>query len=105
MGNYWNECIEAAFDEAGITATKEQIEAVADCVQGAHENYGIYMGYDAIPSPLKLENEDLKKKLDKERNKQICPKCKGKCVEITYGPCHSGISDCFKCKGTGFIYY
>ena len=38
---YWVECIETAFEEAGIKATKEQIRMVASDVEGSHENYGM----------------------------------------------------------------
>ena len=67
--NYWNECISCAFDEAGIQATKEQIDLVAGDVEVAHENYGMAHGYDAIPNPILLENNELKKQLKIEQNK------------------------------------
>ena len=89
--NYWEECISEAFDDVGIKATKDQIENVAAWVEGAHENYGMAHGYDVIPNP-------------REKEKTICPDCKGKGREITYGPYHSGESDCFKCSGKGFLY-
>jgi len=57
--DYWNECISEAFDEAGIDATKEQIDGVAEFVEGAHENYGMAFGHDCIPNPMKSEVETL----------------------------------------------
>lgn len=68
--NYWKECIECAFDEAGITATDEQIDIVAECVEGGHENYGM-AHYDAIPHPLEAEIDTLKarvKQAESERD-------------------------------------
>jgi hypothetical protein len=36
--DYWLDCIAEAFEDAGITASDEQIEAVANWAEGAHEN-------------------------------------------------------------------
>lgn len=57
--DYWKECIEAAFNDAGIEATPEQIEAVAGDVECGHENYGMAFGHDAIPNPMHLEVRNL----------------------------------------------
>lgn len=102
--DYWKECIICAFDDAGIKATDEQIERVAGDVEVAHENYGVSQGYEAIPNPLTAENEKLKQELKKEQEKTICPACKGKGVEHTYGGTFMSTSDCYKCGGSGFIY-
>ncbi len=64
--DYWNECIEAAFSDAGIEATPEQIDQVAGDVEGAHENYGMAFGHDAIPNPMNAELERLRKHKDAE---------------------------------------
>ena len=102
--DYWGECIEEAFDDAGISATKEQIQNVAGWVESAHENYGMAHGYDCISSYTSIENKQLKAELQREREKTICTDCKGSGREITYGPIHSAESDCFKCRGNGYIY-
>lgn len=39
--NYWEICIQEAFEDAGIDATKEQIDTVTSWIEGAHENYGM----------------------------------------------------------------
>jgi len=39
--DYWKECIAIAADECGATLTAEQIEEIAESVQGGHENYGM----------------------------------------------------------------
>ena len=64
--DHWDECISEALDDAGITATKEQIKNIAGWVQGAHENYGMAYGHDCIPNPLQTEIDTLKKKREKE---------------------------------------
>lgn len=60
---YWNDCIEEAFCDAGITATKEQISTVAWWVDGAHENYGTATGSEHIPNPMSSEVDELKRKI------------------------------------------
>lgn len=99
--DYWNECTSEAFDEAGITATKEQIDIVADCTEGAHDNYGMAHGHDCIPNPLKAENDDLKRSLRKEQEKVPCKPCKGRGRIIENGPGHSYDSECSRCRGEG----
>lgn len=70
--DYWEECIREAFDDAGIEATKEQIDTVVSWVDGAHENYGMAFGHDAIPNPMESEVDSLKKQLKKlEENHEI----------------------------------
>ena len=71
--DYWKECISEAFDEAGITATEEQIAMVAGDVQVSHENYGMAFGHDCIPNPLEAEVKKLKDELkNKEDNHERC---------------------------------
>ena len=65
--DYWEECIRESFDEAGIEATKEQIDTVVSWVDGAHENYGMAFGHDAIPNPMESEVDKLKKRLAKQQ--------------------------------------
>ena len=64
--DYWAECIAEAFEDAGIKATQEQIDTVVAWVHGAHENYGMAHGYDAIPNPMLSEVEELKRKHKRE---------------------------------------
>lgn len=101
MNNYWDECISEAFESAGIKATKEQIETVSIWVEGAHENYGMAFGHDAIPNPVIEENKKLEKQLDDERRKVWCAECNGTGSITTHGPVHSGTSQCWKCRGEG----
>ena len=99
--NYWHECICEAFEDAGIIATDAQIESVVGWVEGAHENYGMAHGHDAIPNPMVQENERLERELKKERDKSVCPECKGTGLEIGHGPVHSSVSQCYACRGEG----
>jgi len=38
---YWKECISLAADDCGLEMTAEQLEALAESVEGGHENYGM----------------------------------------------------------------
>lgn len=102
--NYWQECIGCAFDEAGLSASEEQIKSIAKNVEFAHNMYGEAHGYEHIPNPIQLENDKLKKKLKFEEEKITCPECKGKRSLTTHGPYHSATSSCFLCKGDGKIH-
>lgn len=99
--SYWLECIECAFDSAGISATKEQKEMVASDVESGHENYGMAHGYDCIPNPIDTENTRLKQQLDTERRKIVCRECKSKGRIYTYEPHHGSDSQCDACRGEG----
>ena len=101
--NYWQECIEEAFCEAAITATPEQIGIVVGSVEGAHENYGMAHGHDCTPNPLAQENERLSRELETERDKVICPVCRGAGTLSSVGPVHSSFSSCWKCRGHGKV--
>lgn len=63
--DYWEECISGALEEAGLTATKEQIDCIVGWVEGAHENYGMAHGHDCIPNPMIAEVDKLKVQLRK----------------------------------------
>jgi hypothetical protein len=101
--DYWLECIKEAFEDAGIKATEDQIDQVTKWVEGAHENYGMAHGHHCISNPKDEEIRELKKELRIERDKVVCPECKGSRRKIDYGPYHSGESECFKCKGEGKV--
>ena len=63
--NYWEECITEALEEAGVTATKKQIDFIVGWVEGAHENYGMAYGHECIPNPLAADIDKLKSQLRK----------------------------------------
>ena len=68
---YWKECIEEAFCEAGIKANEDQIKAVVEWVEGAHENIGMATGSECMPNPADSEIESLKNKIKRlESNHQ-----------------------------------
>lgn len=96
--DYWNECISAAFDEEGITATPEQIDNVAGSVEVAHENYGMHTGPPPSPGPDPRDRKirELEDQLRDEQKKRRCPVCKGlKTIDCM---------DCWECNGTGRVF-
>lgn len=67
--NYWEECIESACDEAGVTVTAEQIKSIAESVAISHENYGMAFGYDCIPNPLLADVQRLEHEIKRREEK------------------------------------
>lgn len=99
--NYWKECVESAFDEAGLLATQKQIESISECVRLSHENYGLYTGEECIPNPLEIENKRLRRELRIESDKVTCSTCKGRGSITEAGPVHFSVSRCCDCNGEG----
>ena len=67
--DYWEECIEAACDEAGVIVTKEQIKSIATDVEVAHEQYGMAFGHDCIPNPLLADVQRLEHEIKRREEK------------------------------------
>lgn len=70
MSKYWEESVEIALEEEGVTATKDQVKNIAGSISISHENYGMAHGYDSIPNPRIFE-ESEKVKLLKEEIEQL----------------------------------
>jgi len=102
--DYWKECIQEALNECGLIATNEQISAMAKFIENSHENYSTAMGHDCIPNPLSTENNQLKQKLEREKNKKHCRKCNGTGSITTNFGVRSSTSRCHLCDGVGWIY-
>lgn len=103
--NYWFECVEIAASECGANLTKEQIEYIADSVEGSHENYGMAFGDDVASANLaaarKREIDDAWKAAERERNKVHCRECNGRGrIIMSFGTMQSD-SECWKCRGEG----
>jgi hypothetical protein len=66
--DYWKECISCAAEECGLEITQEQLESIAECVEGGHDNYGMAF-YSPPPSDRMsvIESEWKAKLKDKER--------------------------------------
>ena len=96
---YWEECIAVSFDENGIAATQKQIESVAADVQNSHENIG--MAFHTPENPMVSEVSSLREQLKAERDKILCPVCRGSGSIITRGGTFECESQCDRCRGEG----
>lgn len=96
---YWEECLSSSFEEHGIKASEEQIKAIANDVECAHENYGL--AFHVPENPLIRELEDTKEKLRKEKDKKMCQSCNGMGYTTFRFGSRSGSSKCDKCGGEG----
>ena len=52
--DYWKECISLAAEDCGLAMTSEQLESLADSVQGGHENYG--MAFYSPPAHERMDD-------------------------------------------------
>ena len=55
--DYWKESIQIAAEECGLLMTEEQLNYMAEAMQGSYENYGLYSGHDAIPNPTESQDK------------------------------------------------
>lgn len=101
--DYYCEAVSQSFDEHGVTATAEQIKAVAADMEAARDTEG--QAFYVPENPLIRENRDLQRKLKVERDKVPCPKCKGSRIEVfNFGPAgRSSTSQCDRCRGEGKV--
>jgi hypothetical protein len=76
--NYWKECIEESFEDAGIEATDQQIDTVVSWIEGARENESMATGSEFIPNPLETEIDRLKsdhaKEIERMEVREFCYK-------------------------------
>ncbi|MCE0464861.1 hypothetical protein [Pseudomonas uvaldensis] len=98
--DYYAEGLSESFDEHGITATPEQIRAVAADVVVWSENISQAF-YIPVEDPRDNEVSNLRKLLQRERGKVVCRECKGSGSYVSHGPYHSATGACHKCNGEG----
>lgn len=98
--DYYAEGLAEAFEEHGVAATPEQIRAIAADVEGWTESIGMAF-HVPTGDPRDSELTDLRKQLDRERNKVACKACSGSGLMTFSGPWHGSTSSCHKCAGAG----
>lgn len=96
---YWIEGVTCALDEAGVTATAEQIKEIAYAMEGAHDCYG--QAFYQPENPLIGELKEVKQALKAEQDMVFCRICNGSGSTTMHGPYHSCTSSCWKCNGKG----
>lgn len=103
---YWLEHAEIAMDEAKLDATPEQLDTIAGVIESAHEFYSQSMGHDVATANWQgargREIEDLKKAVQRERDKVTCSECTNGRI-ITYYLNRRSDSQCWKCNGDGRV--
>lgn len=97
--DYWAECLASAFEEHGIVATSDQIEAVARDVEVSQENIG--MAFYQPENPLIGELKRVEAELKAEKELMHCQRCNGTGRLISYGGTFQSNSQCWKCHGEG----
>lgn len=97
--DYWKKCISSAFDEHGISATVEQIEAAANDLQNSSDNIGL--AFFEPEHPATFEIEKLKSELKFEKALIHCETCSGRGRLIENFGTFSSNSECYKCYGKG----
>lgn len=79
--DYWKEHAEIAIDEAGLTATEDQIDTIAGVIESAHEFYGRAMGHDVASANYHAQQRSelakAQRELEQEKQKVLCRECKG----------------------------
>lgn len=99
--DFWIEAVSESFDEHGITASAEQIEAIADDFSHVQDGIDLAFGRPSGPSPEAEQIKELERKLDEERDKVTCRICRGTGEERIDGPSHYSVQPCLKCRGQG----
>lgn len=103
MSDYWNDVVSEALEEAGVIATREQVETIASAVAMGHECYGQAHGHHCIPNQSELDNKSLREQLKHEQSLVFCGECKGRgSVTENFGV-RSSTSRCWKCNGHGKV--
>ena len=105
---YWTECVSSALEEAGISATEEQIASVADSVAAGHECFGMAFGHDVASSNLAArsarERDEVARQIELEKQKVGCPECRGAGRrKYTIGMLAVN-AHCSRCNGTGKVH-
>ena len=88
--DYWNKHIRAAFANAKIMATEDQVYSVASYIRGATESHS--------STSVLEENTRMKHELGKTTRRIPCELCNGLGFHL------GSFNDCRVCKGTGLVY-
>ena len=107
---YWKESLSSAAEECGVVMTAEQLNFMAEAMQGSYEYYGLYSGQEVIPDPsesqAKRELEELKRKIQQKtewvvNSTEPCTRCSTVgTVQDRWGR----DSDCPNCNGKGRVH-
>jgi len=99
INDYWEECLAQSFEEHGVKATNEQIQAIAKDVDNARDCIG--MAFPVPENPWKRELAAAESALKREQSMRFCVICQGTGrVQYYTGPWAVN-TQCDKCHGNG----
>jgi DnaJ-class molecular chaperone len=76
--SYWDEVVQISLNEAGLTATKDQVLIISGSIEGCVENYLNHTSPGTGRRTADPEVVSLKKRLAEEEAKVPCSKCAGR---------------------------
>lgn len=106
--DYWQECLNDAADECGLSITLEQLEYLAKAVDGYHNHFSMAFGYDVADrnyiSDEKRELDKLKKEQEARRKWELSTKpCKSCLATGTTQDGWGRDVNCWGCNGEGRV--
>lgn len=102
--DYWAEGLDEALKEAGLQATPEQLNAIAQKINDAYSAIDESTGTLSMTDPRNEEIQRLTRQLERERSKDVCGKCKGKGGWRDGIGSHIAHHTCPDCQGSGLVY-
>lgn len=100
--DYWYEAVEIALNDAGVSASDEQIDLIAGAIKVSHANYSM-CHFTPSSNNESEEVSRLQKELDDEKSKVVCPNCKGAGFHVVFYGTRSAEFECHKCRGSGRV--
>jgi DnaJ-class molecular chaperone len=100
--NYWCESLSESFSEHGITASQEQIAAVARDIE--HIRDGESLAFHTPENPMIERNKELEKKLKREQSARFCKACAGSGRDRHMAGPWFVDTECSDCRGAGRLY-
>lgn len=99
--DYWRDAVSESFEEHGVTATREQVAAVARDMEMARECES--QAFHVPENPLLEENKKLRAEVKAEQDKVGCLECNGRGSITTDFGVRSSTSQCDWCNGEGKV--
>lgn len=99
---YWAESIRESCLVNHIELTDEQINILAEDIKTSFDNYNLHFHEQSTYSELKRQIDELKRKLNIEKNMKVCTECGGVGSIQSYGIRYTSRT-CCTCNGNGKV--